>query len=304
MPPRTIFSSSPQVLRRWSTNPWATFAFISAFWSHLAIGEKKESIGAVVALVVGLAVSVLQAVTQIQEQTLVFVPKILAMVATTVLLCNDVLDMRDSYGAQTAGGVGLAVAFGLYLLRRHMLLQLAMLGTLMLTIMPGYERLGFQTQQVWSGTTLLVIGATWFVLGWRKVLEPGRGARIVGAHTDSPGLRIKPRPDGGSFGWKPLAVEVYGGALLNSWLDRDLGVAGRVVLTDGKVIDSIIHGLATPLGTMPSALGALAMIPVHALLHIAVPSVSGHGVLTMPIMAPSARTPASPRKRFIESSQS
>ena len=101
-------------------------------------------------------------------------------VATTVLLCNDVLDMRDSYGAQTAGGVGLAVAFGLYLLRRHMLLQLAMLGTLMLTIMPGYERLGFQTQQVWSGTTLLVIGATWFVLGWRKILEPGRGARIVG----------------------------------------------------------------------------------------------------------------------------
>ena len=79
-----------------------------------------------------------------------------------------------------AGGVGLAVAFGLYLLRRHMLLQLAMLGTLMLTIMPGYERLGFQTQLVWSGTTLLVIGATWFVLGWRKVLEPGRGARIVG----------------------------------------------------------------------------------------------------------------------------
>ena len=101
-------------------------------------------------------------------------------VGTTVLLCNDVLDMRDSYGAQTAGGVGLAVAFGLYLLRRHMLLQLAMLGTLLLTIMPGFERLGYQTQQLWGGATLLALGAIWFVLGWRKVLEPDRGARIVG----------------------------------------------------------------------------------------------------------------------------
>ena len=69
-----------------------------------------------------------------------------------------------------------------------------------------------------------------------------------------------------------------------------MGVARAisVVLTDGKVIDSIIHGLSLPLGGMPSAAGALAMIPVHALLHIAVPSVSGHGVLTMPIMAPTA----------------
>jgi uncharacterized membrane protein len=101
-------------------------------------------------------------------------------VGTTVLLCNDVLDMRDSYGAQTAGGVGLAVAFALYLLRRHMLLQLAMLGTLLLTLMPGFERLDYPTQQLWGGATLLALGAIWFVLGWRKVLEPDRGARIVG----------------------------------------------------------------------------------------------------------------------------
>jgi aspartyl aminopeptidase len=59
--------------------------------------------------------------------------------------------------------------------------------------------------------------------------------RLVGAHTDSPGLRIKPNPDTGAFGWRQLAVEVYGGVLLNSWLDRDLGVAGRVVAADGEV---------------------------------------------------------------------
>ena len=73
------------------------------------------------------------------------------------------------------------------------------------------------------------------LVGWSR----GRAAsapaplRIVGAHTDSPGLRVKPRPDSGGYGWKQLSVEVYGGALLNSWLDRDLGVAGQVVTREG-----------------------------------------------------------------------
>ncbi|MFM8858301.1 MAG: M18 family aminopeptidase [Actinomycetota bacterium] len=59
--------------------------------------------------------------------------------------------------------------------------------------------------------------------------------RIVGAHTDSPTLKIKPRPDISNVGWKQLAVEIYGGILNNSWLDRDLGIAGRVVLGNGEV---------------------------------------------------------------------
>ncbi|MFG3496170.1 M18 family aminopeptidase [Streptomyces sp. NPDC047928] len=57
--------------------------------------------------------------------------------------------------------------------------------------------------------------------------------RIVGAHTDSPNLRVKPQPDAGTHGWRQVAVEVYGGPLLNSWLDRDLGLAGRLSLRDG-----------------------------------------------------------------------
>ena len=59
------------------------------------------------------------------------------------------------------------------------------------------------------------------------------GFRIVGAHTDSPNLRIKPKPDTGSVGWRQLGVEIYGGVLLNSWLDRDLGLSGRVVTRNG-----------------------------------------------------------------------
>lgn len=66
---------------------------------------------------------------------------------------------------------------------------------------------------------------------------PATPFRVVGAHTDSPNLRIKPQPDLSRVGWQLLGVEVYGGPLLSSWLDRDLGVSGRVAVrgTDGTV---------------------------------------------------------------------
>jgi aspartyl aminopeptidase len=56
--------------------------------------------------------------------------------------------------------------------------------------------------------------------------------RIIGAHTDSPNLRLKPNPEYTTEGYAQLGVEVYGGALLNSWLDRDLGIAGRLLVRD------------------------------------------------------------------------
>ncbi|MBQ0983142.1 M18 family aminopeptidase [Streptomyces sp. F63] len=58
--------------------------------------------------------------------------------------------------------------------------------------------------------------------------------RIIGAHTDSPNLRVKPVPDTGAHGWRQIAVEIYGGTLLNTWLDRDLGLSGRLTLRDGS----------------------------------------------------------------------
>jgi aspartyl aminopeptidase len=70
------------------------------------------------------------------------------------------------------------------------------------------------------------------LVAWRVPEGPPERYRIVAAHTDSPNLRIKPLPDSGTIA--QLGVEVYGGVLLNSWLDRDLGISGRVVLRSGS----------------------------------------------------------------------
>ncbi|MBT4128781.1 MAG: M18 family aminopeptidase [Nitrospina sp.] len=58
--------------------------------------------------------------------------------------------------------------------------------------------------------------------------------KIIGAHTDSPNLRLKPQAVYAKNGYLQLGVEVYGGVLLSTWTDRDLSLAGRVVLAGKK----------------------------------------------------------------------
>ncbi len=73
------------------------------------------------------------------------------------------------------------------------------------------------------------------IIAWRTPQKSlHKGFHIVGAHSDSPGLHIKPLPDKRFATQSLLGVEIYGGPLLNSWLDRDLGIAGHVVLQDGS----------------------------------------------------------------------
>ncbi len=75
---------------------------------------------------------------------------------------------------------------------------------------------------------------------------------VVGAHTDSPNLRIKPNAEYTHEGYAQVGVEVYGGALLNSWIDRDLGVAGRVLVRDDRgALDSRLVCLERPLLRVP-----------------------------------------------------
>ena len=90
-----------------------------------------------------------------------------------------------------------------------------------------------------------------FIFGAQPTKETG--IRLVGGHTDSPCLKIKPNPDVYKKSYYQLGVEVYGGVLLGSWFDRDLSIAGKVVYkrTGGGPHESLID-LKRAVGTIPS----------------------------------------------------
>lgn len=73
-----------------------------------------------------------------------------------------------------------------------------------------------------------------FIIGTGEIEK--EGLRIIGAHTDSPTFRIKPSPEMTSDGYLKLNTEVYGGPILNTWLDRPLSIAGRVTLKSEDVL--------------------------------------------------------------------
>jgi aspartyl aminopeptidase len=85
-----------------------------------------------------------------------------------------------------------------------------------------------------------------------QVAAAESGFRWIGAHTDSPNLRLKPRPDDTSHGYRRLGVETYGGVLLHTWLDRDLSLAGRVVLRGHDRPRSVLIDFARPLLRVPN----------------------------------------------------
>jgi aspartyl aminopeptidase len=81
--------------------------------------------------------------------------------------------------------------------------------------------------------------------------DPHRPFRVIGAHTDSPNLRVKQHPDREIAGWQVVALQPYGGAWLNSWLDRDLGVSGRLSIRDGTGITHRLVRVDAPILRLP-----------------------------------------------------
>jgi len=90
-----------------------------------------------------------------------------------------------------------------------------------------------------------------FTLG--SAAPSATGFRMVGAHTDSPCLHIKPQPQMLNQGYRQLGVEVYGGALLNPWFDRDLSIAGRISYRDSaQQLGNILVDFNGPVAVIPS----------------------------------------------------
>ena len=79
------------------------------------------------------------------------------------------------------------------------------------------------------------------------------GLRLIGTHTDSPCLKIKPAPEIRRQGFLQLGVEIYGGVLLSPWFDRDLSLAGKVTCRmENKEINSVLIDFRRPVATVPS----------------------------------------------------
>lgn len=87
------------------------------------------------------------------------------------------------------------------------------------------------------------------IIAWD--LGDGDGFRIVGGHTDSPNLRLKQNPDRESAGLATVALEPYGGAWLNSWLDRDLGLSGRLAYRADSGVSSVLVNVTEPVLRVP-----------------------------------------------------
>ncbi|MCA9577258.1 MAG: M18 family aminopeptidase [Polyangiales bacterium] len=109
-----------------------------------------------------------------------------------------------------------------------------------LTLEPGAK-----IYVVRGGSTLAA-----FHVGTRSPADAGFS--LIGAHTDSPNLRVKPTPDTAAGGCQQLAVEPYGGVLYHTWLDRDLSLAGRVAVATDDGVSLHLVDFARPLLRVPS----------------------------------------------------
>ncbi|MBU3061173.1 M18 family aminopeptidase [Nocardia sp. NEAU-G5] len=114
---------------------------------------------------------------------------------------------------------------------------------------------GFQELPEARPWTTGAVGRFFVVRGGSLVAWAGSAEsspfRVVGAHTDSPNLRVKQHPDLTSAGWQLVGLEPYGGAWLNSWLDRELGISGRITVREGNTVSEKLIRIDEPLLRVP-----------------------------------------------------
>jgi len=103
----------------------------------------------------------------------------------------------------------------------------------------------------WPATGDFFVVRAGSLVAWRGETDPGVPFRIVGAHTDSPNLRVKQHPDRFVAGWRVVALQPYGGAWLNSWLDRDLGLSGRLSVRSGDGLEHRLVRIDEPILRVP-----------------------------------------------------
>ncbi|BBY86644.1 M18 family aminopeptidase [Mycolicibacterium tokaiense] len=113
----------------------------------------------------------------------------------------------------------------------------------------GYTELS--ESDLWPGSGRYFVLRAGSLVAWDSSGETGRPFRVVGGHTDSPNLRVKQHPDRAVAGWTVVALQPYGGAWLNSWLDRDLGISGRLSVASGAGITHHLVRIDTPLLRVP-----------------------------------------------------
>ncbi|WP_067841976.1 M18 family aminopeptidase [Nocardia lijiangensis] len=100
-----------------------------------------------------------------------------------------------------------------------------------------------------TGRRYVVRGGS--LIAWAGTGDDAAPFRVVGAHTDSPNLRVKQHPDLASVGWQLVGLEPYGGAWLNSWLDRELGISGRLTVRDGNTLREQLIRIEEPILRVP-----------------------------------------------------
>lgn len=90
-----------------------------------------------------------------------------------------------------------------------------------------------------------------FVVGKKPVSETG--FHLIGAHTDSPSLKLKAKSEKKIKSYVRIGVEVYGGPIISTWIDRDLSIAGRVMVWDNNQFESVLVDFRKPMAIIPNA---------------------------------------------------